>query len=633
MQSNYPNTVIYVSEHISASHFDNPESGTRATWYGVSGVPTVILDGSRQSVGGGDGCASRYNAYRNLYNQRMTETSSTSPVEVTGYFSVFGNSGSLQATFRLLDPVNLGTVRASFFVYEDEITWCCGGDGASHWDEIVRTVKDESVTTLINPGDQVTVVKEIPISSGWNTANLHAVAILQQISGNKQVIQSARLTNVVDFALGIPRRVGSVPEGNGVEIFPGTVQNVGSATDVLTLSVDQAMGWPTDFQIEGDSNWYTSHPVTLAPGATKGISIRIRTDGVKRIGTGSFSCTSGNSGRMQPASMRVFNGSHSILFVDNDNGQTWGSGGPTCDSPFTTALTNLGYLYENWDVLNVHAGATPSSANMNGFDNVIWETGYYTADPISADDCASLQQYLDSGGSLFMSSMDLLSTAAVPASFIHDYLGVASWTNNSKCHTASGVGGDPITDGMVLPLTWFSNDQPNRVDTTNPGNNAAGILISETSNPNVVRFSGTNFRVVFSTIIQNAISQSAPAPNNSQTFIERALVWLTQTDVSATPFSAAGDLTGVLWAQPNPFSPQTEIAFSVSASGGDVRLTLVDASGRIVRTLVNGGAQPGRHTVRWDGTDDAGRAVASGIYFARLRCDSGTSAQKLVLMR
>jgi hypothetical protein len=286
----------------------------------VSGIPHVQIDGSRQYVGGGT-CNSCYNNYLSLYNQRMTETSSTSPVEVTGYFSVFGNSGSLQATFRLLDPVSLGTVRATFFVYEDDITWCCGSGGENHWDEVVRTIKDESVT-LTNPGDQVTIVKEFAIPSTWNAANLHAVAILQQISGNKQVIQSARLTSVVDFALGIPRRVGSVPEGNGEEIFPGTIQNVGATSDVLTLSVDQAMGWPTDFQIEGDSNWYTSHAVTLAPGASRAVSIRIRTDGVRRIGTGSFSVTSANSGRTQPASIRVFNGSRSILFVDNDNGET-----------------------------------------------------------------------------------------------------------------------------------------------------------------------------------------------------------------------------------------------------------------------------------------------------------------------
>jgi hypothetical protein len=318
--------------------------------------------------------------------------------------------------------------------------------------------------------------------------------------------------------------------------------------------------------------------------------------------------------------------------VDCDNGQTWGTGGPTCDSPFTTALSNLGYLYENWDVLNLHAGATPGLSNMSGFDNVIWQTGYNTSSPISAEDCTNLAQYLDGGGSLFMSSMDLLSTASVPPSFINNYLGIASWTNNSRCHTASGVGQDPITDGMVLPLTWFQNDQPNRVDTTNPGNNAAGILISETNHPNVVRFTGPNFRVVFSTIIQNAISQTAPAPNNSETLIARIMDWLTETDISATQIANMNSGTGLLSAQPNPVSPRTAITFTVSPAGGNVRLTLVDASGRVVRTLVNGAA-PGRHEVQWDGTDDAGRPAASGIYFARLQSASGTSAQKLVLTR
>jgi hypothetical protein len=598
----------------------------------VEVVPTVRLDGSRESVGGQGGCTGHYNAYRTLYEQRMSETSGTSPVEITGCFSVFEGMGSIRADFRLLDPVSLGQVRATLFLYEDDITWCCGYGGEDHWDQIVRIIEDETVTNLLNPGDQCSVSKEIIIPSGWNPANFHAVAILQKTTGNKEIVQAARLTSVVDFALTVPRRVGSVPVGNGEEIFPATVRNVGGAADVLTLAVDSAMEWPADLRIGGEQDWHSSLPVPLAPGDSVGISIRVRTDDRKRIGSGTFSVTSANSGRTHPAALRVFNGSHAVLFVDDDAGQTWGTGGPTCDAPFVAALDSLGYLYENWEVLNQLAGATPPARHMYGFDTVIWETGLEFGG-VNSGDCANLARYLDNGGSLFMSGMDLLTGMAAPESFVHDYLGVASWEHNTMCHTASGVAQDPITGGMVLLLTWPEGDQLNRVDTTNPGPNAVAILFSETGDPNVVRFARENFRVVFSTIIQNAISSTAPAPNNSQTLIQRALAWLTGPEPAATEPASVPGTTPIVRFERNPSSPPARIVIRVVGCGEAIRLAMFDASGRRVRTLIDRMLAPGAHRVTWDGRDEEGRPAPAGVYFARLHSRQGETSRKLVLTR
>jgi hypothetical protein len=65
---------------------------------------------------------------------------------------------------------------------------------------------------------------------------------------------------------------------------------------------------------------------------------------------------------------------------------------------------------------------------------------------------------------------------------------------------------------------------------------------------------------------------------------------------------------------PNPFNPRTTINYSLP-SQGSVRLTVLDLSGRMVKTLVTGMESGGEHSVIWDGSDDAGARVASGIYF------------------
>ncbi len=55
--------------------------------------------------------------------------------------------------------------------------------------------------------------------------------------------------------------------------------------------------------------------------------------------------------------------------------------------------------------------------------------------------------------------------------------------------------------------------------------------------------------------------------------------------------------------------------------------------GRVVTTLVNENKRPGTYSVVWDGTDDNGRRVASGIYMARLRAVDRTQVQRMTLVK
>jgi len=84
--------------------------------------------------------------------------------------------------------------------------------------------------------------------------------------------------------------------------------------------------------------------------------------------------------------------------------------------------------------------------------------------------------------------------------------------------------------------------------------------------------------------------------------------------------------------RPNPFNPSTEIAFSLPARC-DVRLEIFDTAGRLIRVLHDGAMGPGGHTLEWDGTNGAGRAVGSGVYFYRLCAGKEKIAKKMVLLR
>jgi hypothetical protein len=83
---------------------------------------------------------------------------------------------------------------------------------------------------------------------------------------------------------------------------------------------------------------------------------------------------------------------------------------------------------------------------------------------------------------------------------------------------------------------------------------------------------------------------------------------------------------------PNPFNPVTSIRFELAAAG-DVTLDVYDVRGRLVRRLARGKHAEGIHTEVWDGLNDAGERVSSGVYFYRLVTERFTKTRKMVLLK
>ena len=83
---------------------------------------------------------------------------------------------------------------------------------------------------------------------------------------------------------------------------------------------------------------------------------------------------------------------------------------------------------------------------------------------------------------------------------------------------------------------------------------------------------------------------------------------------------------------PNPFNPSTTIRYTVPAEE-HVTITIYDLLGREVKTLVNKNLIPGQYSSVWNGKNDAGDLVSSGVYFYRLRAGEVTKVRKMVLLR
>jgi hypothetical protein len=84
---------------------------------------------------------------------------------------------------------------------------------------------------------------------------------------------------------------------------------------------------------------------------------------------------------------------------------------------------------------------------------------------------------------------------------------------------------------------------------------------------------------------------------------------------------------------PNPFNPTTTIRYDLPAGGAEVDLAIYDVVGRRVKQLAKGFQTPGVKTAVWDGRDDSGQQVATGVYFCRLRAGSFTSIRKMAFLK
>jgi len=125
-----------------------------------------------------------------------------------------------------------------------------------------------------------------------------------------------------------------------------------------------------------------------------------------------------------------------------------------------------------------------------------------------------------------------------------------------------------------------------------------------------------------------------PASNQEVVFVAFNHFPADATGVDEQPEGDAqtGEPARLLAARPNPFNPATTIGYSLSNDTA-AELAVFSLAGRRVRTLVDGFVPAGEHEVAWDGLDDRGTPVASGVYFYTLRVGDALETRRMVLLK
>jgi hypothetical protein len=107
---------------------------------------------------------------------------------------------------------------------------------------------------------------------------------------------------------------------------------------------------------------------------------------------------------------------------------------------------------------------------------------------------------------------------------------------------------------------------------------------------------------------------------------------ITMAETSDADYHQLTPLKMNLTNYPNPFNPETTIHFELPASQ-EVELAIYNIKGQIVRTLLNDHLTAGSHHIVWNGRDDRGNSLSSGIYFYSLKSAQKTKTNKMLLLK
>ena len=83
---------------------------------------------------------------------------------------------------------------------------------------------------------------------------------------------------------------------------------------------------------------------------------------------------------------------------------------------------------------------------------------------------------------------------------------------------------------------------------------------------------------------------------------------------------------------PNPFNPSTEIRFDLPEEG-HIELLVYNMAGQKVRTIESGNMKPGYHSMIWNGTNDKGTRVSTGMYFYSIQTNNFQAVKKMLFLK
>ncbi len=610
MQDRYDDTEFDCIEYYN--DIGVPDADVRQNYYNMSGIPHLVWLGLINQVGAGTDVIDG-GPYDGIVRAHYADAT---PVKISyNNWAYEGLPAYADFDIELTDDMP-GNYMIRAFVVENNLL--IGGDMLQ---DVLRDMITETPLTIDTAGQVQNVYQTFPANGAWNLDELRLIVIVQN-EDTKEVMQATNNLPTGDYAFrfyNLGERV--VIDQGAHEYGEFSLFNTGNLADTYELTFDTS-GLPGDWNVwltDGETLYYSA-TVPLNPGESVSFNVMIETGssggGEAVLGISSQSTRTDD----RSISYSVITADTEILLVDDDGADSYEA------DYFGPAIDAHGRSWATWD----RGSSVLTSDILAYFDIVVWNCGF-AFPTLDDDDRSALGDYLESGGSLFVSGQDigwdLNDQGGAAYAWYRDYLHATFVADDTNDYTLAGVAGDPITDGLTINIQGGdgANNQeyPSDVDPYNGG--SAVWEYSSVRNGGTRADTGT-YRTVYFSFGYEAINNAA----DRAMVMDRVLDWLDPdlTGADDIPARALALSQNV----PNPFNPKTDISFSLAQIGA-VKMEVFDVRGRSVKVLIDCVLNAGEHMANWDGTDAKGHQVPSGLYFYKLSADEKSETKKMVMLK
>ena len=336
-----------------------------------------------------------------------------------------------------------------------------------------------------------------------------------------------------------------------------------------------------------------------------------------------------------------------MLLVDDSGGET-DEFGKSIISYYEEALIQAGIsYYSNW---SIYSDGIPAIDILNNYRTLVWVTGSNQQTLVISEQ-AEIKDYLDNGGSLLITGQnigkDLVSSGSESDSlFYANYLKAEYLADDPGVGSnilMTGIENDPISGGY-RPYFYLSsgNSANNQTspDIIAPINEATGAMeyfgTGVMGKKSGIKYEG-DYRIVYYSFGIEGINEFVSLNITRADILKRSIGWLQEDPsiVLSVPEISAEILPREFLLKqnyPNPFNSTTVIPY-VLFDKGTVDMVIYDISGRQIRSYRQYHTAPGIYRFRWDGRNDSGKLVTSGIYLYCLRYKDQKHVKRFTLLK
>jgi hypothetical protein len=590
----------------------------RVNFYGISGVPTAVVNGKipTRIDGGYDGSPADTAA---IFAAMKPVRGTMSPITLNIKQSMQGDSLSATVHVSSTDAISASTLRIVVVEREHYYT-AAGTNGEKTFVYIARAMGPTSTgaALTLDAGGSADFSMKVPIDSTWNRDETYVVAFVQKNS-TKEVLQAGtskiNLAVTADAPSTVRVKGSSAAEQDwNLDVMPSD----STSMSISILSTKLPAGWKADVRY-GETAIDSGKALTVNSTLHLGqLQVGIVPGSVGGVGRVTIRIT-GERGATTDRTYKLYSGDFDVLVLSRDEGNT-------------AILTKYDEAMSKGSVSYVIVDREDESLfDMKEHRAVVCEVGKAVLDSGSV---AMLADYIQSGGRLFLAGAEIGWGLADPTAsgtyqnfdFLANDLHATYLVDDAGTTSVAGVTGDPVGDGLGTFSIGNGVQNQDTPDEIEAGPGAIPILhYSNASGPVAgIRYADANHRLIYLAFGVEGIGDATKRGN----LMKQGITWLlgsdrtVSVDRESTPLSGTvGDL------RPNPSTGRFAVPVTLEHTS-HVSVAVYDQIGRLLQTVQEGTLQAGSRVISGDAS-----GLSSGSYSVVVDVDGVRRAMPLVIIR